>query len=308
MSLSDFVTMYFWLFLALMLGATVYAIVKAVRWGHYRDFAVIESWPEILLRRGYDGGYYAFVHEPTGQSFEFRKYIRAKGDYGLELRVHNLDWLVNIVEKSKAVAESVGLPFRVEESRTKDGVRGVLVIDCRQDSAAAYQLGRSIWTRVFELSDRTPFQVYCVRLSSTDELIDGPDHPPHLHDLPSSEYLKELERRLLKPKGLTITTGCLIGLVPIVWWNFLVAFLIAMILSRGDAPDWYIQLGQAGLGGSTVSLIFLLLHVLFFALMLKFRKMSGAGSELELPNFLNWSFPVMYIMLLFPTVLAWSGY
>lgn len=229
MSISDLLILYFWLFLGFMLWCVIAATVETVRHGHYSDFTLAPPWLGDLLRRGYAGGYLTLVHEPTGRFIHFRKYIRGKGDYGLELRVRNLDWLMSILQRARSVVESAGLPHRVEHSKTEDGFRDVLIVDCGRDTAAAYDLGRSICTGVFEISLQTPFKVYSDGLSTTGELIDGPDQPPPIDDFPSEERLKELDRRLRKSGGLSVRSGCIWGLSVLVWLVSGLGFPISMI-------------------------------------------------------------------------------
>lgn len=310
MLLSFFLTAYFWLFLGFILSAIVGATVHTAAQDRrpYIEFTLVKVWLEVLLRRGYDGGYLRLGHEPSGQFMQFRKYIRGKGDYSLEILFFGSDWSENTWHKAQAVAEETGFPHRVEALKTTKGSRDGMIIDCGRDTAAAYAIGKSVWTEVFGLTLETPYKAIKGGWSEVDELIDGPDHAPPLDSLPPKEQLKELgaRRRKAGEPSLTaifssaalMTAGLISG----------IGFPIAMLLSRGQAPDWSIQLGPASLGGSTASLGFLVVLIVSFwgVRMIKI----GKGEKLKKPleKRLLWLGRVLALGLPFAVVLAWSGF
>lgn len=302
MSISVLVTLYFWLLLALLLLAVAKSALDS--WRGIRDFGKVGMWLEALLRRGYAGGTLSLLHKPTGQSFRFRKYIRAKGDHGLELLVHNCDLLTSLIKWSKKIAEASGLPFRVEAAKTDDGFGDVLVVDCGKNTAAAYELGHSVWTEVFGLTTSTPFFAQRENLSAFDELIDDPeDQPPHS----AAEKRKKFEERQLGPNGLTWRKYWFLNICYIVGLPALFAFPVSMLASRGDTPDWSIQLLSAELGGSTASLVFFLLLVCFLVQGLRLVNATSVDPDERQP-IRKWTVRCMLAAMPIMTILAWSGY
>ena len=163
MSLSIFLTAYFWLFLGCVLGFLVVPVVVEVRreMGYrktgYRDFTLTKEWLASLLSRGYDGAYLRLGHEQSDQLILFRKYVRGKGDYGLEFQCFGaMDWPEDTWRNAQAVVEEAGMPNRLEALDIENGSRNVLVSDCGHDTAVAYEIGKSIWIGTFGLPLNTP--------------------------------------------------------------------------------------------------------------------------------------------------------
>lgn len=310
MLVSFFLTSYFWLFLGFMLGVMAWATVETVVYDRrlYSDFTLTKAWLERVLRRGYDGGYLRLSHEPSGQFMRFRKYIRGKGDYGLECNCLGLDWLESTLHEAQSIAEEAGLPHRVEQLKTRNGSRNGVAIDFGQNAAAAYEVGASIWAGVFGLTLETPYKAISGGLSVVDELIDGPDHAPPLYSLPAKEQLKEWVARRRKAGepslAMILSSSALIIVVLISG----IGFPIAMLLSRGQAPDWSFQLGTIGLGGSTASLAFLVVLILSFWAegRIKVGKVRKLKKRWE--RRLLWLKLALALALPFAVVLAWAGY
>lgn len=264
MSISAIVTAYYWLFLVGILGVIGWAVLGALvpSHGQYSDIALIKDWLAHLLRRGYERGYLRLVHKQSGQFLQFRKYIRGKGDYGIEVECLGLDWTEGTWDKAKRTVQHSGLPHRIEPLRTKTGSREGLIIDCHQDTAAAYEIGRAIWREVFGLTLETRYDAIRGGWSEVDELIDGPDHPPPLESIPKSQRIKEFDARLRKAGQLSVGSMLLSAINVIALLVSGIGFSIAMLISRGRTPGWSLQIGATSLGGTTSSLIFLIILVL----------------------------------------------
>lgn len=310
MSLSVFVTAYFWLFLGFILAVVTWATVKTVVSSRARhsDFSLIKDWLAVVLRRGYEDAYLRLVHEPSGRFLHFRKYIRGKGDYGLEFRGFSSDWLESAWRKAQGMADDAGLSHRVEPAKSEDGSESSLIIDCGQDAAAAYGLAQSVWTGIFGLSLEVPYNATMDGWSPVNELIDGPDHPPPLHSFPPQEMLKEWNARLDK-LGEPSTTAMLIGGIMIFVFSISgVGLSTAMLMSRGEAPDWILEFGTVSLGGSMASLVFLVVFMVSYWTMRRLLK-SDKGK----PRSMRWEkgmrILVRVMVITFPlaVVLAWAG-
>lgn len=310
MLVSFSLTAYFWLFLGYVLGVMAWATVDTVRHDRrrYSDFSLTKEWLEVVLRRGYDGGYLHLGHEPSGQFMQFRKYIRGKGDYGLELICLGLDWLESTLHEAQSVAERAGLPHRVEQSMIRNGSRNGVVIDFGQNAAAAYEIGASIWTEVFDLALETPYKAIRGGLSVTDELIDRPDHPPPLESIPAAERLREFDARLRKSGESSIASILFAAVLVLVVLISGIGFPIAMLLSRGVAPDWSFQLGTIALGGSTASLAFLVVLILSFWGLVKIKVGKVRKPKKRWERRLLLLGRAIAVGLPFAVILAWSGF
>jgi hypothetical protein len=309
MPVSWLITAYFWLFLAFVLGGLGWVIVSTVRDdGPCLDFALTKRWLKDLLRRGYDGGYLYLEHAQSCQFMRFRKYIRGKGDYGLELRCLGLDWLESAWRNVQVVAERAERPHRVELIETKICGRNAFVIDCGPDTAVAYEIGTSVWTDVFGLTGETPYHVRSGRWSTLDELIDGPDHPPPLDDYPPEMRLKEMDARLRKaglPSMARTFSGVALFMISLI---SAVGFPIAMLASRGEAPDWSYPFGAIAFGGSAASLIWLVVLFGYYWGAKRLWPRKARRPKQTFPVWIVLSGQAMGIAFPYAVILAWAGF
>lgn len=309
MTLSLLLTAYFWLFLALMLGVVVMATVETAvfRSGRRTDFTLVRESLPSLLRRGYQDAYLRVSHEATARHLFFRKYVRGEGDCGLEICGRGTEWSEAAWHRAQDLAESRGFSHRIDPPKTGDGGRSVVVIDCGQDVTTAYEIAQGIWTGIFGLSLETPFKVGMDGCSTFDELIDGPDHPPPLDEFDSIERLKEFDARSRKLGLPTSTHSCFAGIAILVLVVSGIGFPISMLLSRGATPDWSLAFGSLGFGGSTASVVFLLILVLSFWAMrrLSFTKPKPRRNPWD--KGLLWLGRAVVAVLPIAVFLAWAG-
>ena len=310
MSLSVFLTAYFWLFLGYVMSVVVWVTVEtaADSRSEYSDLDLVEKWLGPLLRRGYDGGYLRLRHEQSRQFMRFRKYIRGKGDYGLEIQCLGLDWLESAWQRAEVVAEDAGRPHRVELLKTSLGNKTGLIIDCGQDETVAFKIGKSIWAEVFGLSFETPYTAVWGGLSEVDELIDGPDHPPTLDSLPPSQRLKELDARMRRHGKPSLATVLLTAALTLVGLISAVGFPVAMLMSRGQGPDWHLHIGTISLGGSTASLTFLVVLVLSVWGVRRLRTAKTPKPKKPWEKRLLWLGRAITLALPSAVILAWAGH
>ena len=206
------------------------------------------------------------------------------------------------------MAEKAGLPHRVEPSKTRNGSRNGVIIEFGQDAAAAYEVVVLVWTEVFGLTLETPFNALKGDWSEVDELIDGPDHDPPLRSFPPKEQLKELGARRRKAGEPSLTamfsSAALITVVLISG----IGFPIAMLLSRGQAPDWSFQFGPVSLGGSMASLAFLVVLIVSFWGVRRIKIGKGEKLKKSWEQRLLWLGRALALGLPFAVFLAWSGF
>ena len=310
MSISILLVAYFWLFLSTILGAIAYAVVETslTSRGQYKEFALVRDWLDALLRRGYARGYLRLGHEESGQFMQFCKYIRGKGDYGIQIESLGLNWPDTTLERAKATAEGVPFPHRIEPLRTSSGSCNGLIVDCGPDAAAAYSVGRLIWTRVFGLTPTTSYKVIKGRWSEVNELIDEPDHPPPLEDLPKDEQLGTLDARLRQAGEPTVAAMLFKMVLTVLVLVSGISLGIEMLVSRGHPPDWSAEIGTTMLQGSGWGLAYSSIFVLAL-IGIQVGRLNTRRQRRSVPGkLLFWMFRFVVWCLPVALFLTWSGY
>jgi hypothetical protein len=126
---------------------------------------------ETLLRRGYDGSF-VLIKEPGTERFvQFAKYIRARGDFGLELGFPRTTWSGEYYSKLENLLVHEGTVFRRRPVAT-DPTTEFLEVDCGKDTELAFRIAYTILTTIFQIPLSTRLRVRFSNLSLTDELID----------------------------------------------------------------------------------------------------------------------------------------
>ena len=309
MSISAAVTLYFWLFLVLYFAVAIYAAIDVKKKAKEREdrpgrvLSKFETWPETLLRHGYDGGFHDFIHEPSKRSLKLRKYIYGEGDYGLELWINGQLEMTPVLDKAKELARSLGLAYRTDPLDGASSHSAIVKIDCQRDPASAYKLLCVVAGEAFGFAAQDRYTTKGDRISLSGELIDSPDQSPPDQPPSSQEYMALYHRST----GHSIIAIVVHALVTIVFVSVLFALPTSMILSRGEPPEWSFQFGESRLGGSTESLCFLVLGILFFAAN-EFRQPRRSKKAKTGPVYLRRLFQIMLFAMPLMTILAWAGY
>lgn len=256
----DFIVVFLWLAPAYVLAGVALVIIATERepkpW-RGKDFSDVKPWLETLLRSGYKGGHVLFAHGRSGRSLRFRKYIREKGDYGLELCFPKTDWATAYWPRLEAFCEETGLRYRVETEVIDGSSNEALLIDCAQETDRAYDLALTIWTKFFDLPISGWFDREGHGVSVRDELIDVPDHAQmseqEIRNHQWGKTREDLRKHVgISPGGVFYASGLLVlDLVAIV------GLPLATLMSIGDPPSWSVDVGNLTVGGGTTSLIFL---------------------------------------------------
>ncbi len=115
-----------------------------------KDFAGVEDQIERLLRSGRRWAYVIFYPLGFDGFLQFRKYIRAKGDYGIELGFPDADWSRAYVAPLHAwcVRNNTPLMTVVEQGSVS---MNVIYVDCGRDVEKACRLVKGIMAEVFGL-------------------------------------------------------------------------------------------------------------------------------------------------------------
>lgn len=311
--MSSFIIVFLWLAPLYALAGVASVIIQTERsptpWRR-KDFADVKPWFAILLRRGYKGGHVLLVDAPSGRSLRFRKYIRAKGDYGLELCFPTADWATEYWQRIQAHCEEVGLRNRVETEVMDGSPNGVLLIDCERNTDRAYSLALTIWTEIFDLPIRGWYEREGDGISVRDELIDSPDHrrltEQEVSELRWSKIRRDLRERIgISPAGVYYVSGLMVlTMVAIVGLAF------ATLVSIGDPPSWSVEAGSLTVGGSIPSVIFFLLHIITWVALFRFirrmKKPQMKASTLY-ENLYMTGLGFIVIALPVTVIMVWTG-
>lgn len=315
MIISTLVTIYFWLFLVFVVSGlvllTFYTVVMST--SRNRKFSHLKDWLPGLLQHGYEGSYLSLTDKRTGRTIKIHKYIWGKGDYGLEFRILESEWIESARRKLESLVEERGIERRLGPRRTEQAGHGAPVCDFGQDTEAAWDFAVAIWTEVYDLTPKTPFIYDQDEWALAGELIDGPDHDIPLAKLSPEQRGKEQTRRLEKT-GVSSLTVLYIGLVVLTLIVSAIAAPISFLLARGQAPDWSLEFDWLSLGGSTASLVwFTILCASFLATQHASRRLDRkSGRSKALWPLWAWgtrrALQFFFLGLPVATFLAWAGF
>ncbi len=302
MSPSEIAVVYLWIVLASMVSMLVVmagfdgGIGRAIRsWRQIKarggkpdaqeDLDLMARHIADLIRNGTGVASLRFEHQKKGSklALQFVKYIRAPGDYGIELEFTLFKWAQDYAPKIEAYCTAEGLPCHIRPRKKPRGWE-VLSVDCGRDLGRAFALARHIWTEVFGLEANSLYHIERHGIWPFGERFDRPGQGP--------------------------SAGCLGDLV---WVPFLVVF-IGMILTAADSPgappDWGFEAAGLVFAGTTSSLVFYLLYLGFVSYRLLHPKRPG--KDLEVPDWLlrtfrGWS---LWVRLTLPLAvpITWLGW
>ena len=89
-----------------------------------------------LLRRGYDGGFLTINISFSPRFVQLRKYIRAPGDYGIELAFPNARWAEPYFEQVVDVCRRRSLAYSIEKEDA-EGALQFLYVNFERDDACS---------------------------------------------------------------------------------------------------------------------------------------------------------------------------
>jgi hypothetical protein len=124
-----------------------------------------------LLKRGFDGGFLIIDISRTKFFIQFRKYINAPGDYGIELCFPNAKWSSQFFEKLKNFCTKEGIEYSIANKNT-DGQLEFIYVDFETDYQKAHSYVKKIVLEVFELDENVKIFVRLENATVEDKLID----------------------------------------------------------------------------------------------------------------------------------------
>lgn len=312
-ALSDLLAGFFYFSIAYVVGVLITATVETARspqpW-RSRDFNEVKAWLSSLLRRGYDGGSVVFTHKKTDRSIGFRKYIVNDGGYGLELFVPQPTSFSVSIPKLKDCCEELGFGWRETEESPVGQTSEVLLVDCARDVERAFDLAHRIWTGVFSLSTDTFYEREGSQISPHDELVDSRNHPKISDDEIRDEEYRRSAARIRRDYSMSINAFASCFILPSLSFLFsILALPIAALLSMNRSPDWVITLGEITFGGSTASLVLLLVYCLSLVAYRRTNKWLNLpkSQKSRTQRIFAAGFRVVVLGLPIAVILSWSG-
>lgn len=144
------------------------------------DFSEIHDMLERLLKSGFDHSFLVVTFKKTKYFIQFRKYIHAKGDYGIELGFPLADWSKTLVPRLRHHCATNGIDF-AEGTEVPGDALAFLHVDFGKDTAAAFGMAEAIVTEVFRIPIDSQYKWEFSGLHPHDELIDSPRRRPPSH-------------------------------------------------------------------------------------------------------------------------------
>lgn len=124
-----------------------------------------------LLKRGYDGGILIIQHTRSEIFLQFRKYIRSRGDYGIELGFPRAKWSEEYFSRLSDYCDDHGIDYILDPSEQAGPIQ-FLHVDFGQDYDRAYWFTKNVLRDIFNLSSEATYYVHLNNASPRDELID----------------------------------------------------------------------------------------------------------------------------------------
>lgn len=156
-----------------------------------QSFEDIHGQLDQLLRQGFDQGFVIFKFSGGECFIQFRKYVHAKGDYGLELAFPKADWSRDMFPLVAECCEKNDVPYTVSPHNTGDDME-FLHADVGQDTDAAFRLVGGIVDDAFQIPRGTEYTLEWDSVDATGGLIDSPNQTPGKRQRQfSQEYFKK---------------------------------------------------------------------------------------------------------------------
>jgi len=131
------------------------------------------EWPiRGLLRQGYNGGYLIIDVTRSKKFLRLDKYIRAPGDYGIELAFPKAEWSFAYYHRLLDFCTSRGIGYRISASVPGDPME-YLFIDFGNDHVRANAIVREVLLIVLDVPQNHPVYFKLENATPEDRLIDS---------------------------------------------------------------------------------------------------------------------------------------
>lgn len=158
-----------------VLVVAISALIWRMSKGVARHLDFLEKALSDLLRRGFHYGFIVIKISYSNRFIQFRKYINAPGEYGLQFGFPKAKWSLPYFDDVFKVCREIDSGCYVVDD---DGV-DFLYMECGKDVQKAQLCAKRVLTEVFGVTNDTKLFILLEGAALwDDELIDSPDKYP----------------------------------------------------------------------------------------------------------------------------------
>ncbi len=150
-----------------------------------------------LLRRGFDCGFVVIKIGYSNRFIQFRKYINAPGEYGIQFGFPRARW------SQPYFAEVLKVCREIDPACTiiNNGNMDFLYVECEKDVQKAYLCAQRVLTEVFNVTSKTKLFVTLGHAALWDDkIIDTPDEYPEEPLKVTFKRSRDLAREAIKKR------------------------------------------------------------------------------------------------------------
>lgn len=159
------------LFLTVVLLSILYKYLLGPLVHRNVPFDQLLKFIDALLRRGRDGAFLIIKENDSKRFIQFSKYIKVKGDFGIELSFPRTDWSLPYYEDFQNYLKRQNIPFVIQKTNTSP-TSEFTDVDCGQDTTRAISLIEGVFREVFKQGSSPAYEIEGRGISARDILID----------------------------------------------------------------------------------------------------------------------------------------
>lgn len=124
---------------------------------------------ETLFERGYDRGFLV-IEAPRNRFIQFSKYIRKRGELGLQFDFPLAPWSQKYYETLKKTLYERAIDYEIQ-STGEDNVAAFITIDFKTDFTKAMDVAKLVLVQVFLLQPTDKLKLYFHNINPRDERV-----------------------------------------------------------------------------------------------------------------------------------------
>jgi len=173
-----------WIVISLIVLGIVFGVWRGMKGPAY-NLERLETAISALLRRGFDYGFLVIKISYSIKFIQFRKYINAPGDYGIQFGFPKAKWSRPYFDDVFRICREIDSGSYIIDA---DGI-DFIYVEFKRDVKKAHLCAKRVLTEVFGVTDETKLFVTLEDAALWDDgVIDDPDKYP-------DESLKETTKR-----------------------------------------------------------------------------------------------------------------
>lgn len=262
-----------------------------------------------FLRQGLDGAALELKDRKTGIAVEFRKYIPAKGEFGVRFRLRRAGEIDSDVRALERFCAEHGI---ATERETGSAVitDDYLIVNFGKDMESAHAMLVYFLADIRGLPFTSQFDVHLENMSYWDDLVDSPDHVPL-----SIEDGMNFKKERFNESGVTWGSLSLMALTSLLQVVGLLGLIFSLIF-RWSPQVTLFEIAGIHVTAPIIGLIFAALVLIGFSGIFTdyywlIPKRYAAGESTRLPKtiknafYVFWGRPFNWISLAILAVAAW---